>query len=140
MEPVRILLVEDNIGDVVLTREALAGYPVPVKLSVANDGEAAMSMMARRDLNLDLIILDLNMPRMDGNAVLERSPKKGVPVIIFSSTQNPSEIERALSLGAREFIRKPLGFYSYADAVRGIVDRWRPAGRPAVPSLPGRSV
>jgi DNA-binding NarL/FixJ family response regulator len=73
-----------------------------------------------------LIILDLNMPRVDGQAVLQQYQQKNIPIVIFSSTQNKAEVQRALAMGAREYVQKPMGFESYADAVRGIVARWIP--------------
>ena len=124
MKPLEVFLVEDNPGDIVLTRAALAGYSHPVQLIVAKDGEEALSMLSAPEFKPDLIILDLNMARIDGHTVLERNHQKNVPTVIFSSTQNGAEVDRALVLGAREFVKKPLNFQSYADAVRGMVDRW----------------
>ena len=131
MKSLEIFLVEDNPGDVVLTREALAGYPIPVELVVAHDGEEALDMLSAPNFKPNLIILDLNMARIDGHTVLERNRQKDVPTVIFSSTQNGAEVQRALALGAREFVKKPLGFQSYADAVRGMLDRWARKSRPA---------
>lgn len=124
MGEVQIFLIEDNPADVVLTREALAGYGHPVEVVVANDGDQALSMLSNPSFHPDLIILDLNMPRMDGHSVLERHGQKHVPTVIFSSTQNDAEIQKALALGAREFIKKPLELEPYSAAVRGMVDRW----------------
>jgi len=64
------------------------------------------------------------MPKVDGHTVLERYHSENVPVVIFSSGSNEGEVRRALALGAREYVKKPLGFRSFVDAVRGIVDRW----------------
>lgn len=131
MGEVEIFLIEDNPADVMLTREALADYPCAVKVIVASDGDQALSMLRGPNFHPDLIILDLNMPRVDGQTVLEYHEQKDVPTVIFSSTQNDAEIQRALALGAREFVKKPLELEPYAEAVRGIVDRWvdaEPAG------------
>jgi CheY-like chemotaxis protein len=136
MKELEIFLVEDNPGDVVLTREALAGYPIPVQLVVAHDGEEALAMLNAPDFKPNLIILDLNMARVDGHTVLERNRQKDVPAVIFSSTQNRAEVQRALSLGAREFVKKPLSFQSYAEAVRGILDRWLKTSRPTSAIVP----
>jgi DNA-binding response OmpR family regulator len=76
------------------------------------------------DCKPNLIILDLNMPRIDGHTVLERYQTKDIPIVIFSSGGNEIEVKRALALGAREYVKKPLGFRPFVDAVRGIVDRW----------------
>lgn len=66
------------------------------------------------------------MPRVDGQTVLQQYHGKNIPIVIFSSTQNKTEVQRALALGAREYVQKPMGFEPYADAVRGIVERWIP--------------
>jgi two-component system, chemotaxis family, response regulator Rcp1 len=124
MSELQILLIEDNPADIVLAREALAGYPTPVSLHVARDGEDALAMLSNREFHLDIIILDLNMPRVDGHTLLSQCRRRDVPIVIFSSTQNVTEVRRALALGAVEYVLKPIGFEAYADAVRGIVNRW----------------
>jgi CheY-like chemotaxis protein len=124
MKALEIFLVEDNPGDVVLTRAALAGYPMPVELVVAHDGEGALVKLSAPNFKPNLIILDLNMARIDGHTVLERYRQNDVPTVVFSSSQNRAEVQRALALGAREFVKKPLSFQSYVDAVRGMLDRW----------------
>jgi len=122
MDAVQVFLVEDNPADILLVRVALADFPV--NLQVATDGEQALKMLNSPDFHPHLVILDLNMPRVDGPTVLQQNRKKHIPVVIFSSTQNKQEVQRALALGAREYVQKPMGFEPYADAVRGIVARW----------------
>jgi CheY-like chemotaxis protein len=124
METVEVFLVEDNPADVLLVRVALSRFPIPLKLSVAKDGEQALRMLSSVEFHPQLIILDLNMPRVDGQAVLQQYQGKTIPIVIFSSTQNKTEVQKALALGAREYVQKPIGFEPYADAVRGIVKRW----------------
>lgn len=124
MEAIEVFLVEDNPADVLLIRVALSQFPIPLKLLVAKDGEQALKMLNSSEYHPQLIILDLNMPRVDGQTVLQRYQQKKIPIVIFSSTQNNVEVQRALALGAREYVQKPIGFELYADAVRGIVKRW----------------
>ena len=124
METIEVFLVEDNPADVLLVRVALSQVDLPLKLLVAKDGEQALQMLSAPEFHPQLIILDLNMPRVDGQTVLQQYQQKKIPIVIFSSTQNKVEVQRALSLGAREYVQKPLGFEPYADAVRGIVERW----------------
>jgi CheY-like chemotaxis protein len=126
MPKTEVFLVEDNPADVLLIRVALAQVPSPPQLRVANDGEQALALLNSADFQPQLIILDLNMPRVDGQTVLQQYRRKNIPIVIFSSTQNKAEVQRALSLGAREYVQKPLGFEPYAEAVRGIVERWIP--------------
>jgi CheY-like chemotaxis protein len=124
METIEVFLVEDNPADVLLVKVALSQVPF-LKLLVAKDGEQALKMLSSPDFRPQLIILDLNMPRVDGQTVLQQYQQKNkVPIVIFSSTQNKAEVQKALSLGAREYVQKPIGFEPYADAVRGIVKRW----------------
>jgi len=124
MDSIEVFLVEDNPADVLLVRVALAQVPFPIKLEVAKDGEQALKMLNSPDFEPQLIILDLNMPRVDGQTVLQQYRRKQIPIVIFSSTQNKTEVQKALDLGAREYVQKPIGFEPYADAVRGIVQRW----------------
>ena len=119
-----VFLVEDNPADVLLTRQALSKYPIPVMIRVAKDGEQALMTLQAPEFKPNLIILDLNMPRVDGHTVLERYKSKDVPVVIFSSGGDEAEIQRALALGAREYVKKPIGFRPFVEAVSGIVDRW----------------
>jgi len=126
MPKTEVFLVEDNPADVLLIRVALAQVPSPPQLRVANDGEQALALLNSADFQPQLIILDLNMPRVDGQTVLQQYRRKNIPIVIFSSTQNKAEVQRALSLGAREYVQKPLGFEPYANAVRGILERWIP--------------
>lgn len=131
MDTVEVFLVEDNPADVLLVRVALSQVPFPVKLEVAKDGEEALRMLQSPDFQPRLIILDLNMPRVDGQTVLQQYQQKKIPIVIFSSTQNKTEVQKALALGAREYVQKPIGFEPYAAAVRGILKRW--IFPPAVP-------
>ena len=124
MEMPEVFLIEDNPADVLLTRQALSKYPIPLKIRVAKDGEQALVTLGAPEFKPNLIILDLNMPKVDGHTVLERYHSNDVPVVIFSSGWNEAEVQRALALGAREYVKKPLGFRPFVDAVSGIVDRW----------------
>jgi CheY-like chemotaxis protein len=119
-----ILVVEDSPADVLLIRETLKG--LPIKLVVARDGEEALTVLADESRRPDLIILDLNLPKLDGFGVLEQYRPALVPIVIFSSTQNTTEAQRALSLGAREFVHKPIEFPDFVSAVEGIIARFLP--------------
>jgi CheY-like chemotaxis protein len=119
-----ILLVEDNAGDAVLIRQILADASVPVNLHIARDGEQALTMLESEDFRPALIILDLNIPRIPGPSLLERWRANNIPVVVFSSSPNDAERERALALGAREFVRKPTDIDAFTHAVCGIIERW----------------
>jgi CheY-like chemotaxis protein len=126
MQKTEVFVVDDNPADVLLIRIALSQVLYPPRLRVANDGEQALALLNSTDFQPQLIILDLNMPRVDGQAVLQQYRQRNIPIVIFSSTQNKVEVQQALALGAREYVQKPIGFEQYADAVQGMVERWIP--------------
>src|SRR5260370_17275411 len=88
MNPSEVLLVEDNAGDALLIGQALAEYPTPVHLHIARDGEQALQMLEGPDFKPDLIILDLNIPKMSGYAVLGLYRPKKTPVVVFTASEN----------------------------------------------------
>ena len=119
-----ILLVEDSPADVLLIRETLKA--LPIRLIVARDGEEALHVLGDESRRPDLIILDLNLPKLDGFGVLEQYRPAKVPIVVFSSTRNTEEAERALSLGARDFVHKPVEFRDFVGAVEGMIARFLP--------------
>lgn len=119
----QILLIEDNAGDVLLIRQIISEVPLPVKFSVALDGEQAIRMLADPGFKPDLIFLDLNIPRVPGIAVLAQC-KPTAPVVVFSSSSNPAEIQRAKELGVREFVQKPIDFKEFSKVVMRMVQEW----------------
>jgi CheY-like chemotaxis protein len=123
MKPIVVILVDDSPGDVMLTRQALAEEPFPVRCYVATDGAQALQLLTRLDIHPDLMILDLNMPRVSGRMFLERY-HPSFPVVVFSSSMNHDDRDRALELGAREFVRKPNHIEAFTDQVSQIVRQW----------------
>ncbi|HTA68474.1 MAG TPA: response regulator [Bryobacteraceae bacterium] len=124
MKPVEVLLVEDNAGDTLLIQQTLAEGSIPVRIHVARDGEQALQMLDDPQFSPGLIILDLNIPRIPGSAVLERYHSTKTPIVIFSSSWNEAEISRAMELGAREFAQKPTDLQAFSDVVCGMVEKW----------------
>jgi DNA-binding NarL/FixJ family response regulator len=120
---VHVLLIEDNAGDVLLIRQILAGLPFSVKVSTALDGEQAAHLLADPEIKPDLIILDLNIPKIPGLALLGRY-QPAAPVVVFSSSSNEHERKQAMDLGARKFVHKPLEVDEFAKAVIKIVQDW----------------
>jgi CheY-like chemotaxis protein len=130
-EKMEILLVEDNAGDAVLIRQILTDASVPVNLHIVRDGEQAMTVMRDAHFRPSLIILDLNIPRIPGSSLLEQWKTIGIPVVVFSSTSNESEQERALALGARQFVQKPSDIEAFSHVVCEIVEKYANPGQTA---------
>jgi two-component system, chemotaxis family, response regulator Rcp1 len=87
LNPVNILLVEDNPGDIRLVVEALKSCEIPAELTVAADGEKALALLREEVVKPDLVILDLNIPKVSGISLLEQyRSKEKPPIVIFSST------------------------------------------------------
>jgi len=125
MNPSEVLLVEDCAGDALLVGQALSDGPTPVHLHIARDGEQALQILEQADFKPDLIILDLNIPKMSGYAVLALNPlKKKTPVVVFTASENEADVSRAFLLGAQEFIHKPMDLDEYKTAVSGMVQKW----------------
>jgi CheY-like chemotaxis protein len=122
--PSEVLLVEDSAGDALLVRQALSECPSPVHLRIARDGGQALQMLLEPDFRPDLVILDLNIPGISGYAVLASYQLQKTPVVVFSSSENEADVGRVLSLGAKDFVHKPLDLDDYKTAVTGIVRKW----------------
>ena len=131
--PVRILLVDDNRADVRLTQEALREGRLTAELHVARDGEEALRFLRREEAfagrpRPDLILLDLNMPRMDGREVLTElkdDPElRRIPVVVLTTSTARADIESSYDLHANCYVAKPLDFDQFARAVRAIEDFW----------------
>jgi two-component system, chemotaxis family, response regulator Rcp1 len=131
--PIEILLVEDNPGDVRLTREALLEGKVRNHLNVAGDGVEALAYLRRQDghanaVRPDVILLDLNLPRKDGREVLTEIKNdpllKNIPVVILSSSQAEQDIVRAYDLHANCYVSKPMDLDQFIAVVKSIEDFW----------------
>lgn len=132
--PLRILLAEDNSGDVFLVQRALQTHRIDCEITVLEDGEAAtqyLSINERSDdpqSRLDLILLDLNLPRCSGSEILQQlrlsTHWRDTPVIILTSSDSPSERADALRSGATHYFCKPTdlaGFMSLGQVVKNVM-------------------
>lgn len=131
MELIDILLVEDNPADIRLTQEVFRDCKMANRLRVARDGLEAMDMLrgASGDgVMPDLILLDLNMPRMDGREVLDELKKdarlKTIPVIVLTTSDAEQDILRSYQLGTNAYITKPVDLGQFVRVVRSIEDFW----------------
>ena len=132
-EKVKILLVEDNPGDVRLTQEALISGKLDIKLYSVQDGEEAMTFLRRkcRYANVpepDLVLLDLNMPKKDGREVLAEVKAddnlKHIPVVILTASESEADIEKCYNLHANCYVTKPMDLDLCSSVVQSIEDFW----------------
>lgn len=132
MKPPRIVLVEDSAGDARLVEEALEDAGVEVRLDRAQDGDAALALLAEdadeARLLPDLVLLDLNLPGTSGLDVLRQvraDPRlQSVPVIVLSTSAAEGDVTSAYELGANSYVVKPVGFEDFLAAVRTIEAFW----------------
>jgi CheY-like chemotaxis protein len=127
--PVEVLLIEDDPGDELLTREAFAENKIANRLHVARDGEEALDFLYRRGEHagaprVDLVLLDLNLPKYDGRQVLEqiRSDPEltHLPVVILTTSSSEEDVLRSYKLHANAFVTKPVDVAMFMAAVRQI--------------------
>jgi len=128
-EKIRILLVEDNPADVYLMRQALNEAPVAYDLVVAKNGEDALKLLSSDADRPALVLLDLNLPRVDGSAILDmiRTDERlrDLPVIVLSSSQAPHDKARSAALRRCTYIVKPPDLDNYLALGRRIYNFWR---------------
>jgi len=130
---VEILLVEDNAGDVRLTQEALKEGKMSNHLCVAADGLEALAILRRQNeyadaTRPDLILLDLNLPRMDGRELLAEIKTdenlRRIPVVILTTSEAEEDIIRTYDLHANCYITKPVDYDQFIRVVKSIEDFW----------------
>ena len=128
-----ILLVEDNPGDILLTKEALKNSKIRTRLHVVSNGEMALQYLSGINDNGGnteprLILLDLNLPKIDGREVLRfiknKESLKHIPVIILSMSKSQEDILNCYKLHANCFISKPIDFEQFTDVMRSIETYW----------------
>jgi len=132
--PAEILLVEDNYGDVLLTREACESPQVSINLTVASDGEEALEFLRGKRAGFeayrpDFILLDLNLPRMDGREVLgiiKAEPiLQRIPVIVLTSSKAEIDILKSYDLKANSYVVKPVEFDRLQEVITSLEGFWR---------------
>jgi len=133
LAPIEVLLVEDSVGDVRLTREAFKDARMHINLHVAVDGDDAMAFLKRERQygdapRPDLILLDLNLPKKDGRAVLKEikeSPTLAIiPVVILTTSASEEDILRTYQLHANCYITKPVDLEGFLKVVKSIDTFW----------------
>ncbi|MBF0283172.1 MAG: response regulator [Magnetococcales bacterium] len=133
IQPIEILLVEDNPGDVELTREALLESKVHNRLHVVHDGEQALDFLHGRHEysdkpRPDLILLDLNLPRRNGREVLQEikgdDQLKAIPVVVLTTSRAEEDVLRSYKLHANCYVTKPVDLDKFFQVIRSIEQFW----------------
>jgi chemotaxis family two-component system response regulator Rcp1 len=131
--PIEVLLVEDSPGDVRLTKEAFHAANVSIHLHVACDGLEAMDFLRREGVHAkaprpDIILLDLNLPKMDGREVLARIKEdanlRTIPTVILTTSDAEPDIVRSYQLQANCYLSKPVQLEAFENLVKSINDFW----------------
>ena len=133
LEAVHVLLIEDSLGDVRLTQEALKDNRVHVQLSVVHDGVEAMSFLRRQGSYTaarrpDLVLLDLNLPRKNGREVLEEikgdKALQQIPVVVLTTSKSDQDVLKAYDLHANCYVVKPVDFAQFSAVIKSIEEFW----------------
>jgi CheY-like chemotaxis protein len=133
LHTIEVLLVEDDPGDVLLTKEAFADNKVKNNLNVVSNGEEAIAYLRRQGPHAeasrpDLVLLDLNLPKKDGCEVLAElkadSSLKVIPVVVLTTSAAESDVLRMYQLHANSYVTKPVGFDQFLSAIQHIEDFW----------------
>ena len=137
-----ILLVEDNPDDVELTRIAFAEANITNALTVVGDGAAALDYLFARGRHADrdrddlpaIVLLDLNLPKLDGREVLQairgHERTRSLPVVVMTTSGEPFDVEASYALGANSYIRKPVDFRQFVWAVKQVGLYWLVLNQP----------
>jgi len=146
---IEILLVEDNIGDIELAKEAFSDANIPGQISIVRDGEEALDFLYQRGeysscSRPELVLMDLNMPRKNGLDVLtvikEDSTLKDIPIIILTSSESEHDINNSYRLHANAYIVKPSDLSDYVHVVEGIKTFWMDIAKlPRHKAVPAKS-
>jgi CheY-like chemotaxis protein len=133
MDPVHILLVEDNEGDIILTLEAFNDVKLKNTVSVVRDGEEAVQYLNQEGsfqdaIPPDFILLDINLPRMDGKEVLayikNHDRFKTIPVVMLTTSSSEKDIKDSYNAFANCYITKPVDFEKFIQVIRSIEEFW----------------
>jgi len=125
----KILLVEDNPDDVALTQRAFTKSNIANEIIVARDGAEALALLFDKNMELPaLVLLDLKLPKVDGLEVLKKiravEETKLIPVVILTSSKEDEDLKNGYKLGCNSYIRKPVDFVQFAEAVKTLGLYW----------------
>lgn len=126
--PIEILLVEDNPGDIELTRVGFEDARVANHLSVISDGQEALEFFEQGENLPDIVLLDINLPKVDGVEILKQirsnTISKDIPVIMLTSSDAGSDIEKCYAEKANSYITKPVDFDKFYQVIKSLELFW----------------
>lgn len=140
--PFRVLLVEDNPADVLLTEEAFKGEQLEIEMRAVEDGEDALAFLRREGEYREapsphMILLDLNLPRKDGREVLQELKEdpllRHIPVVILSSSQAERDVVESYRLHANSYVSKPVDMGEFSQVMQAIDAFWMKVARVPAP-------
>jgi AmiR/NasT family two-component response regulator len=122
--PVEVLLVGHNPSDVLLIKDAALEFSSDIRITVAKDAQTAAALLFDPGFNTRLVITNMHtIPGMNAE-LFKRAKAKGVPVVVFSSVLNPTDIDEIAKLGATAYVEKPIVWGEFRNAVVGILSKW----------------
>lgn len=129
---IHVLMIEDNPGDAELTKEILEASKNGVEVTVASDGAEALELLRAgiliRSEQPDLILLDLNLPKLSGQHVLLELKRdeslRGIPVVVLTSSEAANDVTASYMLGASCYLTKPLGLEAFQSTIRAVESFW----------------
>ena len=123
-----VLLIEDNLIEVMKMERAISSLGLNHTINVANNGEEALEILEDNQQWPDLILLDLNMPRISGIEFLmilkNNEDLKHIPTVILTTSDNQKDIEECYRIGVSGYIVKPLKYYDYVDKIQNVLSYW----------------
>jgi len=132
-EKFTVLLIEDNEGDILLTRKAIGMCNLDTEIHVAKNGREGLEFLYKVKDNADmptpdLVLLDLNMPELNGIEVLKEVKKsvelKKIPVIVLTTSTSDTDIIQSYNLNANSYISKPIDFFRFGEAISKLLNYW----------------
>ena len=125
-QTLKVLLVEDDPGDILLTKKALQDCPCEV--CVVTDGVQALDFLKQATSYPDLLLMDLNLPKLDGKQLLstvKTDPSLAeIPIVVLTTSDRDDDIQRMTALGADSYVTKPIEVNAYLETVRSIAESW----------------
>jgi CheY-like chemotaxis protein len=124
----KFLIIEDNKAEIELIKFCLSSLEIAVEPIFITNGDDAHTYIQKNYKKIDIILLDLNIPSGNGHDILKwfkgQEETKHIPILVFTNSENPSDIKRAYTNGTNCYILKPVGIYNFKKTLSGIIDFW----------------